>query len=159
VAVGADDLFFGLIFIGIPYILGWIYRTSLNHKQFMKVVQLKADMNARLLDRLGSDPAALEFLKSDAQQRLFEIQSPQPRMPSAYSRILTASQLAAVLLSAGVACLWFRHWAYGNDQMVFLFFGTLGVALGVGALLSAGAAFLIARLWQNAQDAEQGVRP
>jgi hypothetical protein len=158
--VRGDDIFIFFIFLGVPYILGWIYRTSLNHKQFMKVVQLKADMNARLLDRLGSDPQALEFLKSDAQQHLFEVKAPEPRMPSAYSRMLTSVQLAAVLLSAGIGCLWFRGYLYegSGDQTAFLFFGILGVSLGIGALVSAVSAYAVSRLWQNAQATEQGAR-
>lgn len=155
----AEDFFIFFMFLGVPYILGWIYRTSLQHKQFMKIVQLKADMNARLLDRLGSDPQALEFLKSDAQKHLFDVKAPEPRMPSAYSRMLTSVQLAAVLLSAGIGCLWFRGYLYegSSDQTAFLFFGILGVAMGIGSLLSAIAAFVVSRLWQNAQT-EQGAR-
>lgn len=155
-----EEVFIFFIFLGVPYILGWIYRTSLQHKQFMKVVQLKADMNARLLDRLGTDPQALEFLKSDAQKHLFEVKAPEPRMPSAYSRMLTSVQLAAVLLAAGIGCLWFRSYLYegSSDQTAFLFFGILGIATGIGALLSAVAAFVVSRLWQNAQASEQGAR-
>jgi hypothetical protein len=153
------DIAIMVVFVGVPWVLGWIYRTYLNHKQFMKVVQLKADMNARLLDRLGTDPQAIDFLKSDAQRQMFEIKAPEPRMPSFYSRMLTSVQLAAVLMSGGVACLWVRQYMYGPDQTGFLFLGTLAVALGVGALLSAGAAFAVAKLWQNSQSTEQGARP
>jgi hypothetical protein len=145
------------VFLGIPSILGWIYRTYLNHRQFMRVVQIKADLNTKLLDRIGSDPQAIEFFKNNVQQQLLEIKA-EPTMPSAYTRMLTSVQFSAVLLSAGVAFLWLRRFMYGDDQTGFLFLGTIGVALGVGALLSAGAAFAVARLWQNSNDAAQESR-
>lgn len=151
-----EEIMLVSVFVGIPWVLGWIYRSYLNHKQFMKVVQLKADMNARLLDRLGADPQAMEFLKSDAQRQMFEIKAPEPRIPSFYNRMLTSVQLAAVLTTAGVACLWIRRYMDGPDETGFLFMGTLAVALGIGALLSAGAAFAVARLWQNSESAEPG---
>jgi hypothetical protein len=139
------------IFVGIPWVLGWIYRTHLSHKRFMKVLQLKAEMNSRLLDRVGTDPAVVEFLKSDAQSHLFDVKTADigVRTPPPYMRMLTAVQVSFMLLSAGLGLLYIREYMLGDGREAFLFLGTLGVALGVGALLSALAAFTVARLWND----------
>lgn len=140
------------IVLGIPAILGWILRSYLNHKRFMRVAQLKAELNTKLLDKLGTDPQAIEFFKGDVQKELLEIRLPEPQLPSAYARMLTSVQFAAVLLSAGVACLWLRGYLYSeSDQDSFLFLGTVGVALGVGALLSAVSAYVIGRMWETSR--------
>ena len=78
-----EEIVMMVIFVGIPWCLGWIYRTNLSHKRFMKILQLKAEMNSRLLDRVGTDPAVVEFLKSDAQQHLFDVKLTDlgPRVP------------------------------------------------------------------------------
>jgi len=140
-----------IIFLGIPWILGWIYKSSLSHQRYLKVLQLKADMNSRLLDRAGSDPALLEYLKSDAQQQMFDVKLSEAEASVPYMRALTAAQASFLLLAGGAACAWFAGHAQlnGDSQSVFTFLGALGIALGVGALLSAGAALVAARLWHT----------
>ena len=151
-----DALPIMFIFVGIPMVLGWIYRTHLQHVLFMKVVQLKAEANARLLDRFGSDGAFLEYLKSDASHQMFDVTLPEPRLPAPYMRMLTAIQVSFLLLAAGGACLYIQRFMYAGDRDSFLFLGTLGVALGLGSLLSAAAAFIVARMWHQLNRADSG---
>ena len=155
-----EDIVMMFVFVGIPWVLGWIYRTHLNHKRFMKVLQLKAEMNSRLLDRVGTDPAVVEFLKSDAQQHLFDVKTTDfgVRVPPPYMRMLTAVQIAFMLLSAGMGLLFIRRSMLGDAKEGFLFLGTLGVALGMGALLSAGAAFVVARMWNDLNNGREVTR-
>jgi hypothetical protein len=141
--------------LGIPAILSWMYRTHLAHQRYMKVLQLKAEMNARLLDKIGNEPGVLDVLKGDGQQKMFEVNLPEPgRVPATYSRMLTAAQIGIVLLSAGFGFLYIRQFMnHTGDQEGMLVFGTMGVSVGVGALLSAIAAFVAAKAWQNGQEA------
>jgi hypothetical protein len=122
----------------------------------MQILKLKAEANARLLDRFGSDPGVLEFLKSDASQRLFDVKVPEvtSRVPAPYARMLTALQMSMMLFSVGVGLLYVRRFMYpgGDGHEAFLFLGTLGVSLGVGAALSAAAALVVARMWNNLND-------
>src|SRR5262245_12308622 len=98
---------FAMIFLGVPYILGWIFKTNLQHQRYMKLLQLKSDMNARLLDRAGAEPSMLELLKSGAQQHLFEVPAIEPQAPAPYMRMLSALQASFLLLAGGAACLWY----------------------------------------------------
>jgi hypothetical protein len=148
-----------LIFIGIPWVLGWIAKTGWAHQRQMKTLELRGEANARLLDRFGSDPNFLEFLKSDGQRSLFDMPSTDPGRSMPYIRMLTSIQVSFLLSAAGVACLWVRSAiiarivqnglpnTYNGGQDGFLFFGALGVALGVGSFLSAGAALVVGRMW------------
>ena len=149
-----DEFLAALFFlIGVPLILGWLIRIWLNHKKFMKVLQFKAESNARLLDRFGSDPAVLEFLKSEASDRLFEVRTAESvssrTPPPPYTRMLTALQVSCMLVSVGAGLLYIRHYMRDRDSEFFLFLGTLGVSLGVGALLAAAAALVVARMWRS----------
>jgi hypothetical protein len=133
-----------------------MYRTNLAHQRYMKVLQLKAEMNARLLDKIGNEPGVLDVLKGDGQAKMFDVTLPEAgRVPAAYTRMLTAAQIGIVLLSAGLGFLYIRQFMVGNgDQEAMLVFGTMGVSLGVGALLSSAAAFVAAKAWQqNGQEA------
>jgi hypothetical protein len=137
--------------VGIPAVFGWLLRTWLNHKRFMRVLQLKADANSKLLDRFGTEPAVLDFLKSDASQRLFEVNVSQviPQAPAPYMRMLTALQASLMLMSVGAGMLYIRHYMDWRDQEGYVIFGTLGVSLGIGAMLSAVAALVVGRLWRT----------
>jgi hypothetical protein len=151
-----EGFFVVMVMLGIPTILGWMYRTNLAHQRYMKVLQLKAEMNARLLDKIGNEPGVLDVLKGEGQQKMFEVTLPESgRVPAAYSRMLTAAQAGIVLLSGGAGFLYIRQFMndHPGDQMGMLVFGTMGVSLGIGTLLSAVAAFVAARAWQNGQEA------
>jgi hypothetical protein len=138
------------IFVGIPLALGWIAKIFLQHQRFMKVLQLKAETNARMLDRFGNDQAFLDFLKSDGQQKMFDIRLPGPVVPAPYLRMLTAIQLGLVFFAIGIASLVLNaHLTYPNDQHPALFFGVLGISLGVGGLLSATAAYFVGQRWYS----------
>src|SRR6476660_184917 len=96
-----------LIFLGIPYILGWIFKAHQSHVRFMKVLQLKSEMNQRLLERASSDPAIFELLKREAQHQLFDVRIPEMQAPAPYMKMVSALQASFLLLGAGSACLWY----------------------------------------------------
>jgi hypothetical protein len=144
-----EPLVFGAVFIGIPWVLSMVYRSKLAHERYMKLLQLKADLNARLLDRATSDPAALEMLRADPSNQFLNIAMPdEPRRSAGpYARMLTAIQAGCVFLGAGGSFLYIKEYISGsNDQEGILIFGALGVGLGAGAILAAAAAFVVARM-------------
>src|ERR1700683_279592 len=144
------------IFIGVPWILGLAARTDWTHQRDMKALGLRAEANARLLDRLGSDPSFLDFLKSDAERHLFDVTLQDPNRSQPYMRMLTALQVSFLLLGAGIACLWVRaSIVTDSSRDGFLFFGALGVALGIGSLLSAAAALVVGRLWHRLHNGDE----
>jgi hypothetical protein len=149
-----DGFFIAAVFIGIPWVLGSIYRANLAHLRFMKTLQLKAEMSARLIDRMGTEPQVLEFLKSDIQQQIFDVKQTgiSDRIPTGYNRTLTSVQAGIVLLTAGAALLVVRPNMHVQSHEEMLFLGALGVALGVGALLSAVATLALSRVWRALEE-------
>ena len=149
-----EPLIIGMVFLGIPTILAWTVKNYYAHQRFMKILQLKAEMNARLLDRLGTEPGVLEVLKSDVQQKAFEISLPEleSRMPAFQARVLTGAQAGLVLGSLGAGLLMIRPQFMGTGgdaPEVLLVFGAIAVSLGVGAVLASVAAFAASKVWQN----------
>jgi hypothetical protein len=146
------ELFSCLMIFGIAWTLTQAYRTQIRHQEFLKLLEVRAQMHTRLLDRLGADPAAIDLLKN--QQSLLDVKLPsQSGYPSSpYWRVLTSVQASGLLLCAGVGCLISRAQVEDSgDRLGFLFLGTMGIALGMGALLSGVAAFVAARLWFTAE--------
>jgi hypothetical protein len=144
----ADGFFLAIIFIGIPCVLAWTARASWAHQRYMKALELRAEANARLIDRFGSDPNVLDLLKSDGHRDPFTLPAADPDRSVPYRRMLTSIQVGFLLFAAGTAFLWVKPGVVNpNDQQGILFFGVLGVALGIGSLLSAVAAFVVGRWW------------
>jgi hypothetical protein len=142
-----DGLFIAMIFVGIPWVLGWIGKTHWAHLRQMKALEVRAEANARMLDRFGADPNFLEFLKTGGQLGALEVPPVDTGRSHTYMRMLTTLQVGLVLLSAGMACGWARGWATPRDQFGFAFLAALGVALGLGSILSAVAAFVVGKAW------------
>jgi hypothetical protein len=88
------------------------------------------------------------------QQKAFEVSLPEleSRMPAFQSRVLTAAQAGLVLASLGAGLLFIRpNFTAGDAPEVLLVFGTIGVSLGIGAILASAAALVASRIWQNAE--------
>ena len=151
-----------VVLVGIPMVLAGIVKTYLSHQRFMKIVNLKAEMNKRLLDKLGTEPSVPAILQSDAQRDVFRVDLPdlaQSRMPAPYTRMLTAAQVGLVLATAGGGVLYVRQFIEDRgDQEGALIFGTLLLTLGIGSLLAAVAAFVFAKVWGSGQSPDAEAR-
>ena len=142
------------IFIGIPLALVSAYKASLSHQRYMKVLQLKSELNARLLDRVGTDPGVIDLLKSEAQHQMFDVKMTETEMSMPYSRMLTSIQISCILLSVAVGAFVLRSMVIdAYDQQGFAFLGTFALSLGIGALFSGGAAFIVGRMLRHAREA------
>lgn len=142
------------IFVGVPYVLVSAYKARLSHDRFMKVLQLKSELNARLLDRVGSDPEVVNLLKSEAQHQLFDVKLSEPDMAMPHSRMLTSLQIACMLISVGVGAVVLRSFmleTYAQERAAYL--GTFAISLGFGALLSAAAASAVGKMIQRERQA------
>ena len=73
----SDGVFIAFIFIGIPWILGWIGKRRPSGppgRSDEGGYELPGrGANSRLLDRFGAEPTFLEFLKSGGQRGLLDL--------------------------------------------------------------------------------------
>lgn len=149
-----DGLFLTMIFVGIPWVLGWIGKTHWAHQRQMRALELRAEAQNRLVDRFGTDPNFLEFMKASGSVTLPDVPVVDNGRSQTYMRMLTAVQLGFILIGAGTAFLATRTYLVSHDigmrdDSVFVLFGALGVALGIGSILSAVAAFVVGRQWKS----------
>lgn len=135
-----------LIFIVLPLACVWIAKAHWTHERYMRALQLRAEANARLFDRFGSDPTFLEFLKTEGHSGIFDVSVVDPNRSWPIMRMLAAIQIGLILVCAGFGFFWIHNnqWVDGNAPAVL---GVLAFALGSGSLLSAVAAFIVGRLW------------
>jgi hypothetical protein len=70
---------------------------------------------------------------------------PGPQAKMSLMRVLTPLQLGVVLTLVGTGFLLMRNNAQLNAPAPFLVFGTLGLMLGLGFIISAGLSYMLAR--------------
>jgi len=108
----------------------------------LKVAQLQAGVQTKMLETFGSSQDLLGYMQSEAGRRFVQSLSVEQATP--YSRILSALQAGIVFTAVGAGLLLIRNHVSGADQG-FLVLGTIVLALGIGFALSAFASYTLSK--------------
>lgn len=130
-------------FTGVGWII-WVIATNI---RMTKLGRVQAEMQASLIERLGSSQELLAFLQTETGKRLLEAAppSPEPRR-NPISRILTSVQVGIILTALGGA-FFATSGAYFGTRASFQVLGFVGVCLGGGFLVSAAATYILSKSW------------
>lgn len=126
----------------------WLIRTIVDYRRWNRLAKVQTDVHTRILDRFTDNADLLAYIQSQAGRRFLE-SSPimldaGPRSVGApLGRILWSVQAGLVLAAAGTGLeLVSTRFAEDASQPLQVL-GALGIALGVGFVLSALISFLI----------------
>jgi hypothetical protein len=142
-----------LVIAGIAIALGWIIRTVVDHRRWHRIARVQSEAHAKLLDRFTANDELLAYVQSPAGNRFLTsapvaLDTGATRQPGApLGRILWSVQAGFVLFAGGAGLAWVTG-ADTLDPMVvqpLYTLGVLGLALGVGFIVSAGAAYMLSR--------------
>lgn len=140
-----DDLAPVLI-VAVALCLGAsIIRSLLATWRYNKLVKTQADLQGRLLDKLGGSEDLSRYLESGAGRQLLE--APPVERTRPHLRILGALQAGVILALGGLAFLVLRGQFSAEDSQGFLVLGTLALALGLGFIASGALAWFLSRSW------------
>jgi hypothetical protein len=126
-------------------IMGWAFKTGLDFFHKQRLIKLHYALQDKLLEKLGNSPEALEYLHSDAGEKMFALLTKERTNP--YARILTALQAGAVLSLLGIGFISLRSLVSLEGAEAFTVIGVLGLCLGLGFLASSAAAFIFSKQW------------
>jgi hypothetical protein len=128
----------------------WLIRTIIDYRRWNKLSKIQTDAHTRILDRFKDNEELLGYMQSAAGAKFLE-SSPitldaGPRSVAApMGRILWSVQ-AGFVLAAGGAGLYLVSGRFAGDTGQPLeVLGALGIALGIGFVLSAVVSFGISR--------------
>ncbi|HYI07648.1 MAG TPA: hypothetical protein VEK57_01135 [Thermoanaerobaculia bacterium] len=142
-----------LTFVGLG---AWLIKTFVQQRRWSRVSKIQAEVHNKLLDRFASNQELLAYIQTSAGKRFLE-SAPLPvdESPSTIhapiNRILWSVQAGLVIGATGLG-LRFVSMSMEKDvagPMAGL--GSIAIAIGLGLVVSAAAAFLISRrlgLWQ-----------
>jgi hypothetical protein len=140
------------------FVLMWLIRTIIDQRRWSRLTKTQAEVHSKLLDRFGSNEELLSYVQTPAGKRFLEsapiaLEQPASRPVSApIGRILWSVQAGLVTLAGGIG-LQLVSWSVQKEAAEPLSaMGSLGIAIGIGLVVSAGASFLLSRrlgLWRD----------
>lgn len=126
---------------GVFALIGFVVWVAAKAWQRHRQLKVLGEFQNRLLDRIGSITDWRDFLKSDAGVRIVDVLVAGRDSMTLRERLLGTLQTGVVLIALGLGFL-FLSWRLAPDSDTpFMVVGVLAEALGLGFLLSAGAAY------------------
>jgi hypothetical protein len=139
------NLYEMLLPLGIMTAIGWIIRTIVVSRRLNNTARIQADLQSRLLEKFGTSQEMLGYLESPAGQRF--VQSATIEKGNPHGRILGSVQAGVILTVLGVTLLLMRGQLEIEAITGMTLLGALGLALGIGFLVSAFAAYRMSKAW------------
>jgi len=119
-----------------------------------KVVKAQTQVRGQILEKINSGGEMLEFMKTEAGQKLLEplpVEPVEPATPRGYARILKAVQAGIILTVLGAGFLAVSNRIGEQDVEVI---GVVVLALGLGFLLAGAASYMLSKNWGLIEDRE-----
>jgi hypothetical protein len=134
-----------LVILGVYSLFAWVILTLLANRRLTNAARIQAELQTRLLDKLGTSQELLAYLESPAGQRLAQAVTLERGNP--YRRILGSVQRGLILTVVGGALLALRGQLGAEDVHGLTFVGAIGMSLGIGFLASAYMAYRLSKAW------------
>jgi hypothetical protein len=138
-------------FIAFFLTVAAMVRAVLSHRRWLRATKQQADVHNRLLERFGANDELLAYVQSPAGSQFLQGSAvvidaaPGATMAAPYSRILWAVQAGLVVGLAGIGILSIRNYMAPEVGPMFLTFGVLAAAIGLGFVLAAVASYVLSR--------------
>jgi hypothetical protein len=158
VANSIESIFIGLeVMTGVIFgigTLGWLIRSGIDYRRWIRATKIQTDAHAKIVDRLASNEDLLAYIQSPAGQRFLtatvggapagvdQIAAP---VSAPVNRILWSVQVGVVLAVAGAGLWLAKNGIIEEVAQAMQVFSLLVMALGLGFVLSAFAAYALSR--------------
>lgn len=139
-----------LAFLVVTSVLVWLVRLVVTHRRWNRLSKVQYETHTKLLDRFTSNDELLAYVQTPAGRRFLEaapipMEESQPSIAAPLSRILWSVQAGIILAVLGFGLFQVSR-RFGDElAQVFLVAGILTLALGVGFVVSAIAAYALSR--------------
>jgi hypothetical protein len=145
-----QGVFIFTIFITIATFLGSLIKMVIDHRRWLRVSKTQNEVHSKLLDRFTNSQDLLAYIQTPAGQHFLEstpvVTSAGWRpMNAPVNRILWSVQAGVVLALAGTGLNYVSGSLIADIAQPIIVIGVLALAMGVGFILSAFAAFVLSR--------------
>jgi hypothetical protein len=128
----------------------WLIRTLIEHRRWSRLTRTQAEVHNKLLDRFTSNEEVLAYMQTTGGKRFLESApiplDAGPRSVSApIGRILWSVQAGLIVAAAGVGLQYISRSIEKTVAQPLMAMGVLGIAVGIGFLVSAFVSFLLSK--------------
>jgi hypothetical protein len=133
-------------FIGV---LAWLVRAVIQHRRWLRLSRVQAEVHAKLMDRLTTNEELLAYIQSPAGRRFLESAPMQPETSDAPKLgapvgPIIWSMMAGIVLAMVGAGFSFSARSISNEaQQAFTVVGVIILALGAGFILASAMAYIV----------------
>jgi hypothetical protein len=126
----------------------WLIRTIIDYRRWNRLAKVQTDAHTRILDRFTANEELLAYIQSPAGAKFLQSSpitlDPAPRSIGApLGRILLSMQAGLVLAAGGFGLQSASAHVSTDASQPLAVLGTLGIALGIGFVISAIASYVI----------------
>lgn len=134
----------------VALVLAWLVRTVLNHRRWLRLTKIQDDVHNKLLDRFSGTGELLTYVQTPAGRRFLEaapidVEAAGRALAAPISRILWSIQAGVVLALGGLGFQYASGSAMPEVAQGLWLIGVLGVAFGVGFLISGVLSYIISK--------------
>jgi hypothetical protein len=139
------------IFAGFGLATGfvvWLFQTIIDYRRWSRLARVQTDAHTKLLDRFTANDDLLAYIQSPAGSKFLEsspikLDAGPRHLGAPIGRILWSVQGGLVLLAGGVGLQVVSTQTAGDASLPLHVLGVLGIALGLGFVISAIISFAI----------------
>lgn len=146
------------VFAASIFALFHLLKYIVEYRRWHRTSRMNAEVHNKILDRFGSNEELLAYIDSPAGRRFLEATPiaqaapPERSVGAPFGRILLSVQVGIILLALGAGFLLIADNAIEEVRPVLTSLAVLGFCLGVGAIGSAGASYVLSRKLGLLQD-------
>lgn len=137
-----------LAFMTLIVIVGSVAGQVVDYRRWVRQTRMQTEVHTKILDRLQSNEELLAYVQTPAGRNFLEFTPAgprlEPRMSSApFGRILWSVQAGLVLAALGIGLRYARGTVPEEVMPAFTVLGIIVMSLGLGAVLSAIASYVL----------------
>jgi hypothetical protein len=146
--IGGFTMF--LVFLVVTAVFVWLIRLVVMNRRFNRLSKVQFEVHSKLLDRFTSSDELLAYVQTPAGRRFLEsapipLHDEAPSVDAPFARILWSVQAGVVLAIAGLGVLYVSSRFIDEAAQFFMVIGVVTLALGIGFIVSALAAYVLSR--------------
>jgi len=129
--------------------LMWGIKSLIEYRRWLRITKTQNEIHSKLLDRFTASEDLLTYIQTPAGRRFIEsapvVIDPGVHASAPLGRILWSVQVGLVLALGGIGMSYASRYLQNEATQPLFVLGVLGIALGVGFVLSAFMSYLISR--------------
>ena len=125
--------------------VAYVFRSAIEGFRRSRWARMQTELQSKMIDKFGNSQDFVAWLQSEGGKQFLEQAPIEKTRP--YGRIMNTVQVGIVLVILAGGLLFLRGGLDSRAQEPLLVMGSIGLALGLGMLASAGATMWLSKRW------------